>query len=636
MGVVFAMAVTGMWIGIATETFGQPVPDATYLPQLIAEARLKRLDESREWRVLLHYRTTSLGSIKSEADGPGFFLAHDGRRNPASEMDATLASFFSDIPETPDVQHPQCRFVARYRWLKSQLGFDPTRLPEQECARFNEWIAALDPESATIIFPSAYLNNPSSMFGHTLLRIDRRGRPDTSRLLDYTINFAADTNDPTSLRSIVLGVSGGLPGRFSIIPYYVKAREYTDIQSRDIWEYHLTFTAEQVDRLLAHAWEMGTTYFDYYFFDENCSYHLLSLLEAADPSLHLTDRFTWWTIPSDTVRVLLDSPGLVDRVTYRPAREKEVSYHRSLLSREDEQRLFAILGNPTVLYSPDFVALPDDRRASILDVASGYLAYRLPEESGTVADKTKGFQREILRERAALHVASDAPSPPAPPPPEDGHGTTRVGFGGGRSSGEWFGQLALRPALHDLLGDEAGYAPNSHLEFANLVLRYNQPSGLSLYRLDVIRIISLTPYDRLIAKPSWQISTGFFPVEDLGFRDRSAPTLEFGIGGAAQSGWWRREVWYLLAEASVQYGAIFDKRYRAGLGGTGGLLFDVAPNARAHAYATYRTYPLGDDSSDLLTHLQLRYTLSKDWDARIGWKHRPDQSETLLEVNAYF
>jgi hypothetical protein len=35
--------------------------------------------------------------------------------------------------------------------------------------------------------------------------------------------------------------------------------------------------------LLMHAWELGNASFDYFFFKENCSYHLLSLLEYADP-----------------------------------------------------------------------------------------------------------------------------------------------------------------------------------------------------------------------------------------------------------------------------------------------------------------------------------------------------------------
>ena len=69
-------------------------------------------------------------------------------------------------------------------------------------------------------------------------------------------------------------------------------------EHRDLWEYRLTLTPAELDRLVRHLWELLPTYYDYYFFDENCSYHLLALLEVARPGLRLTDRFHAWTIPS--------------------------------------------------------------------------------------------------------------------------------------------------------------------------------------------------------------------------------------------------------------------------------------------------------------------------------------------------
>src|SRR5439155_965886 len=100
-------------------------------------------------------------------------------------------------------------------------------------------------------------------------------------------------------------------GYFSTIPYYLKVQEYRDIENRDIWEYRLNFSDGQIRRMLMHAWELGNASFDYYFFKENCSYHLLSLLEVADPSLSLTDRFLFWTVPADTVRLITQQPVLV-------------------------------------------------------------------------------------------------------------------------------------------------------------------------------------------------------------------------------------------------------------------------------------------------------------------------------------
>jgi hypothetical protein len=305
------------------------------------------------------------------------------------------------------------------------------------------------------------------------------------------------------------------------------------------------------------------------------------------------------------------------------------------LDRSEDAWLFRVLRDFSVTDTALFEALPDDRRAAVIDVATEYLAYQKADDPDRT-DHYNAQQRRLLVKRAALHVVSDQSPPPAPPPPEQGHNTTRIGMGGGRAAGEWFGQLALRPALHDLLGDETGYTPNTHLEFMNTVLRYNRASRVNLHRLDVIRIVSLTPYDRLISKPSWQISTGLFPVEDLALRDRSTPTIEIGVGGSMQTQWSRREVWYLLGEGTAQYGSAFDQRLRAGVGATGGALVDLAPRWRAQASATYRAFVLGHRSSDLLIRIDQRYTIAPNWDVRLEWSRRPYRMETVFGVTRYF
>ena len=95
-------------------------------------------------------------------------------------------------------------------------------------------------------------------------------------------------------------------------------KRYGDVENRDIWEYRLALTGEEVLRMLMHVWELKAAYFDYYFLDENCSYHLLSLLEAARPSLHLLDQFGLWAVPADTVRSVAEVKDLISSVTFRP------------------------------------------------------------------------------------------------------------------------------------------------------------------------------------------------------------------------------------------------------------------------------------------------------------------------------
>jgi hypothetical protein len=88
------------------------------------------------------------------------------------------------------------------------------------------------------------------MYGHTLLRIDARDQDERTRLLAYAINFAADTDEKNGLVFAVKGLLGGYPGTFSVLPYYLKVREYGDLENRDLWEYELDLSPPEVDRVL--------------------------------------------------------------------------------------------------------------------------------------------------------------------------------------------------------------------------------------------------------------------------------------------------------------------------------------------------------------------------------------------------
>ena len=202
------------------------------------------------------------------------------------------------------------------------------------CERFDRWFADFEAQSITLIFPSAFLNNPASMFGHTLLRVDQKGQTEQTRILAYTINYAATCllTPEWPIRSVEF--SAGTADTSRRYPYYLKVQEYRDIENRDIWEYRLNFTEAQVRRLLMHAWELGNASFDYFFFKENCSYHLLALLDYADPTLHLTDEFLFWTVPADTVRLIASKPGLVSDIAYRPSRSNVIRRKRESLPAE--------------------------------------------------------------------------------------------------------------------------------------------------------------------------------------------------------------------------------------------------------------------------------------------------------------
>jgi hypothetical protein len=586
----------------------------------------------------LHYRENLGGGYSSAVDDPGFFMAPTGKSGPQVELEATLARFFSDELVGRSRQPAQCAFVARYHWLKSQLAIDDRRLPPQRCERFQSWLAELNPQSITLIFASAFMNNPSSMFGHTFLRIDQKGQTEQTRLLAYTINYAAEVTTENEFAFAILGVFGGFKGYFSTIPYYIKVQQYRDFENRDIWEYRLNLSEDQIARMLMHAWELGNAYFDYFFFKENCSYHILSLLEVADPRLHLTDQFVAWTVPADTVRVITQYPDLIADIAYRPSRSTQIRRKRTMLSTEEDGRFRRLIDDPAAADSAEFTRLPSDRQIFTLDLATDYLRYRSATTPEADDAPYRDRQRALLVTRSRIKIPSgDTPILPFTQRPELGHKTSRIGVGSGWREDEFFEELNVRAGYHDLLDPDVGFTSGAQIELFSFSFRhYNRRDQSRLEQFKLADIVSLTPMDALFKSPSWKISAGYETVNRHGCRYCGNANLNGGIGVAAETNWLRHEMHFAFAELDANYSHAFDENHRIGGGGTAGMLADLTERWKILLSTTYLRYPLGEDSDDWRVSFQQRFTLQKDMALRLDFNHREHDNDVVLSVHLYF
>jgi len=611
--------------------------DPPYLAELIESATKSRLADEREWHLLLHYRENLSGGYTSEADDPQFFLSSIGRADPHAELEGTIRSLFSEEPVGSSKQPARCAFIARYYWLKERLAIDESKLPVVDCERFDQWFNELNAESITLIFASAFLNNPASMFGHTFLRIDQKGQTEQTRLLAYTINYAAEVPSDEGALYPIKGIFGGFKGYFMTPPYYLKVQEYRDIENRDIWEYRLHFSEHQVRRLLEHAWELGSTYFDYFFFKENCSYHILSLLEYADPALYLTDQFHVWTVPADTVRLVAAQPGLVKDTMYRPSRRTVIQRKRERLSGEEHRLFVDITEHVGSIKQETFVRLPIQRQVFILDVTSDYLRY-LSETDKSHASAYKEQNRAILAARSALRIPSeDVKIDPFSKQPDLGHGTSRASVGAGWRNNDTFEELSIRAGYHDLLDPEIGHTQDAQVEIASLSLRhYNRADQTRVERATLVNILSLSPMDALFHGPSWKINMGMNTIRFGDCQLCSNGVLNGGIGAAVESHWLKREVVFAFAEGEANYSRAYEEDHRAGGGGTVGLLADLTDRWKLMASGTYLRYALGDKSDDFRWFVGQRYTLSQNWALRLEYNHRDHDNDVMFSVQAYF
>ena len=618
--------------------------DPAYLDELVARSRELRLSERREWNRLVHYAPNLITpGVHGLADARRFYLAPDGKTDPRNELEATLAAFFSDVQETDKVQNPQCAFIARYHWLDTQLRFDPARLGKQTCRRFEEWRRTLNPQGLTLIFPAASLNNPSSMYGHTLLRVDAKDQDEKTRLLAYAINYAANTDETNGVAFAINGLFGGYPGTFSMMPYYLKVREYSDMENRDVWEYQLDLSPDAIDRVLMHVWELGPVYFDYYFFDENCSYYLLELLEAARPDLNLTGPFRWWAIPSDTVRELVKQPRLVRKAVYRPSNATVIRHRLQLMTPAERTLVNPLARGLMPLTDPALAALPPSSQARVLEVSHDYLSY-LQASGKSPAEASPELARSLLLARSRVGASADDPPVPVPAVrPDQGHGTSRLTLGGGRRDGANFAELRARPVYHELMDPEEGYVRGAQIEFFDLAVRdYSNGIGARVEEITPLRIVSISPRNDFFQPLSWKIDTGWSRrrlangSEPLVFNVHGGPGLAWTVPDALRSS----IMVYAFLESTLQADTRLENNYALGAGPRIGALIDFTGRWRAEAYAYEQSFFAGDKDTYWNTGLRQRYTLDRDWALRLDISRERQEKQSwntvLLSLHRYF
>lgn len=361
--------------------FGEAAPraeeESDYASSLIRRADELALHNHEAWKALVHYKETLFGT-RSLIDDPKFFLSPEGKKNPKAELHATIRAILS--PPHPGEKHPVCRFSARYQWLKEMLAFDEAKLPVKGCAEIEEFIDKISPKTATLVFPASNINSPASMFGHTLLSIETSNR---SKLLAHAIDYSAHTQENWMIALAIKGIFGLYNGYYNILPYYAKVHEYNDFDQRDIWEYRLNFTEKEVRKMLYHILELENVYSHYYFFDENCSYNILFLLDIARPSLKLSDHFytkiPTWVIPIDTIRTI-KGKKLIEGTDFRPSRVTKIRHLSKMLSYEGKKIAGEIINkkkNPSDLLE---ASVPNSEKAQIADLITEYIRYQYSDE----------------------------------------------------------------------------------------------------------------------------------------------------------------------------------------------------------------------------------------------------------------
>lgn len=603
---------------------------------------LEEISNSSQWHRLMHYQLSfPFRTIKSRVDGKDFFFSPEGKTNPLSELRASISAFSQAIKVGKLKQHPQCAFPARFRFIRNSTGL---AFPEVKCPQFEEFINRLNPHSVTLVFSSAYPNNPGSMFGHTFLRVNKKPKANEKKLdiLDFGISFAAKVADDENPFSFILfGLTGGYQGQFSSVPYYVKVNEYSNAESRDVWEYDLSLSPEESRNLVAHVWELETnSHFDYYFFDENCAYELMTLLEVAKPDWDLS-YFPVYVIPSETIKKIMAVPGAVTHVRFRPSLRRKMLQKVELLTREQKEQLQTVLSKKT---DPKRIEDP-----FVLDAAIANLFYEKQEKEGFLEESDKNLQASLLLQRSKLGKNSEQDDSKmfqsVETRPDLGHYSYRASISPGyfsltpQKTEGLFQEFGIKTAYHDLLNKDLGYLRFSQIDFPNIYFRfYPNNQKLQLEKFELLHITSLFPLGFIEKRPSWKLQVGYVSARDLLSENTGVFRLESGLGATVEL-WNEKNIIYFLVLGHLETGSPLARGYRVGPRFQLATLLNPSENYKTRLSGTVSWDLFQNDRPDHYFHWDWEHalSLSQSWEVRMTlgvWQAA--YQEAKISANYYF
>ena len=649
--------VVGKYFYIVMCSIAFMIPCQSFSNEQIVSHSVEKISAMQQWQHLLHYRSHSLlGFMESENDTDSFFISPLGKTDLQAELLAEVALF--SMNHQPDNESLQCRFPARYQWLKQFYA----NWQDQSCSKLKEWKNEVGAHKLTLIFPASYLNSPSSMYGHTLIRLDRKDES-KSKLLSYSVNFAANADSTDNeLVFTYKGLAGGYPGVVSILPYYAKVNEYSHLEHRDVWEYQLNLTEQEVDQFVNHIWETKETEFDYFFFDENCSYRLLALLDAASDRINVAKDFSLKAMPIDTIRSLIDSDR-VDSVEYRASSGVMLNQQQEQLTAVQKEWAKKIVENTDYLSDIKFNQFSEFERAQILEVAISYLRYLVVKKKQH-SPKNRKKSIALLSARSKIPL-QDVFQPIIEPiiRDDEGHLTHRAMVAVGQQNKREFIDLQMRIAYHELMDLPDGFIRGGQIEMGALTLRGINKSrtsdstatesddvSLQLQRFSVINILSLGSRDYFQQPISWRVNAGLdrfildgsdlFAHLDVGGGYSYDLGFKRGRGTESAVDWGQV---YGLLETRLKASGQFENDYQLSAGAQVGWLYQGS-QWQMNTYGSWLPSVLGDDfdyqdvvisvGSKLERNFQLRLEGKKQWLTKEG--NTADGDSISLGLNWYF
>jgi len=451
--------------------------------------------QSKTWKLLTQYESLSpkivLNNFIANLNDPSAFL------------------------KANDNSHPQCLHPARFEYLIRRNIISHRAV---NCIGLNKWLSNIQISKIKVVLASQFISNPASIMGHTFFKFTDETSPEYT---STAINYAARIPDTTSpLEYAYSGLFGGFMGVFSKSPYYEKVQEYSNIERRDLWEFEVDITREEIVFILKRIWELKFgTKLNYLFATENCSYMLVELINLVRPALPLTENFSTYVIPHETVKVL-NKFNLIKSIKFVPSARKELIYNYNELSDNDKEELLqVIVGKKNKKLS----------RAQ-LDTYLKYFALERYKNGGKLSLEQTKKRDDALIQRSK-EMASNNISLTEPQTPLDSHDPYRLSLYHLKTKSSSNG-IIFNPGFHSFMDYSAGFLENSQFDFFTFDINFQKE--LTLRELTLTHIMNLTSFTKIDYTTSWEFFIKNINKDHCQFMSCEFSQIYFNIGFASQ------------------------------------------------------------------------------------------------------
>ena len=620
----FSLALLGSLITCHSHAESTGV-DQQAIEDYLKIAKDKKLVENITWKRLLYAEDTTAKDQKlihknqSEVSYSGYFFAQDGQKNIQNELNADIRALFQSAEPNQSVR---CKLPARSLWLMQQLNISEQQLPQVSCPEFDQWYGQIKPYKATLIYATDFMGNPSSMFGHTLLRLDPKDQKQLN-LVSYAVNYAATVNGQDNWSYAFKGLVGKYPGEYSLMPYYRKVKEYGDFESRDLWEYELNLNPEETAFLVKHIWEMQKVSFPYYFVSDNCAYRLLGLIDLVRPNSNLRQKFSYAAIPIETIKAI-DQDGVIKATVYRPALETQLNAQAKQHGHALAKKAHEISALEPEKIEPAIANYSATDRAKILEMAYDdlYLQFVARQVDATF---TQPRFRQLLGLRSQLAIEKQRQDPEVPKVnPLASHDSRKWSVEAGEIQGDKYVEIGHRQAYHELKDPQGGFRTGTQLLFLDGTAQLRNDT-LKLEHLDVLTVNSYNPITPFKVPITWGFTLGWQQeaIENGQFSEDQQHGI---VSTKAQVGYTlagddRKHLCYAELQTQLQAGSSLDQDWRVGLGPTVGCQNIWTDHFNSLVQVEL---PYWQDLSqwNLRVNSTLQYSLNQQNSINVNWQYQ--------------